>query len=452
MSAIQVAAEKPDDRRIPGGCPSGAALPPALQTLAFWRNPHAYLEWCRRRYGTTFTIKPIGKPPLVFMSRPSDLKDIVTAPADILHPGAGGSVVAPLVGAHSFMIAEEDAHLNGRRSILPAFHHRLVDRHAEKVREIATREVACWPTDTPVRLHAHLRALTLRVILLTIFETESERLKELHAALLEMFAITGSLALQEPQLRLLPRWRASWKRFLASREQVERIMTSLITQAPDAKSPARGILAALHASEVHKNDGSAIERIRETLMSLILAGHETTAGELAWALQLIAHNPAVARRLRDDLEADRGQYLAAVVHEVLRHRPVFLFTIPRAVQRPFAIAATTYHPPAQLVGCVHLMHHDPDIYRQPHAFKPERFLEHPPEPGKWMPWGGGRKRCPGHHLALLEIQIVLQAVLSQHDVRPVSPRLETARWRSVIVTPQEGCYVVLRRRSRNRNS
>jgi len=447
-----MSAHKTHDRHTPGGLPSGAPLTPALQTLAFWRNPHVYLEWCRRRYGSTFTINPLGKPPLVFMSRPSDIKAIVKAPAEILYPGAGGSVVAPLVGADSFMIAEEDAHLTGRRSILPAFHRRLIDQHAEKVREIATREVSSWPLDTPVRLHAHLRALTLRVILFEIFGAEDERVKELHTALLAMFSITGSLVLQEPQLRLLPGWRASWKRFIASRECVERLLTSLITQAPDAEAPARGILAALQGSEAQKSDGSAIERIRETLMSLILAGHETTAGELAWAFQLLAHNPAVAGRLHDDLDAGRDQYLEAVVHEVLRHRPVFLFTIPRAVQRPFEIAATTYHPPAQLVGCVHLMHHDPATYRHPHSFKPERFLEHPPEPGTWMPWGGGRKRCPGHHLALLEMKIVLQAVLSRHDVRPASPRLETARWRSVIVTPQEGCRVVLRRRLRDRDS
>jgi cytochrome P450 len=452
MSAIKATAESTHDRRTSNRLPPAAPLPPTLQTLAFWRNPHAYLEWCQRRYGSTFTIKPLGKPPLVFMSRPADIKAIVKAPANILYPGAGGSVIAPLVGADSFMIAEEDAHLTGRRSILPAFHRRLMDQHAEKVREIATREVASWPLDTPVRLHAHLRALTLRVILFTIFGADSQRLKELHTALLAMFSITGSLALQEPQLRLLPRWRASWKRFIASRENVERMITSLITQAPNAGAPAPGILAALQTSEAQTNDGSAIERIRETLMSLILAGHETTAGELAWAIQLLAHNPAAARSLRDDLDADREQYLTAVVQEVLRHRPVFLFTIPRAVQRPFEIAATTYHPPAQLVGCVHLMHHDADTYRHPHNFKPERFLEQPPEPGTWMPWGGGRKRCPGHHLALLEMQIVLQAVLAQHDVKPVSPRLETARWRSVIVTPQEGCHVVLRRRSRNRNS
>jgi cytochrome P450 len=182
-------------------------------------------------------------------------------------------------------------------------------------------------------------------------------------------------------------------------------------------------------------------------MSLILAGHETTAAELAWAFQLLAHNPAVMRRLVDDLDDGGERYLTAVIHEVLRHRPVFLFTIPRAVRQAFEVSATTYHPPSHLVGCVHLMHHDPDLYPEPHKFKPERFLQAAPNPEIWMPWGGGRKRCPGHRLALLEMRVVLDAVLSRFEVAPARRRLETARWRSVIVTPGDGCRVVLRRRA-----
>ena len=131
--------------------PSSPPLPSAIQTLAFWRHPHAYLEWCRRRYGNRFTVNAVGMPPMVMMSDPADIKAIVGAPANVLHPGAGGRAIAPLVGDASFMLAEEDEHLAGRRAILPAFHRRALDEHAEIVREIAAREVATWPLDAPMR-------------------------------------------------------------------------------------------------------------------------------------------------------------------------------------------------------------------------------------------------------------------------------------------------------------
>ena len=181
-------------------------------------------------------------------------------------------------------------------------------------------------------------------------------------------------------------------------------------------------------------------------MSVILAGHETTASQLAWAFQLLAHHSATSAHLVDSLDDGEDRYLAATVQEVLRHRPVFLFTIPRVVHAPFEIAGRTFHPPAHLMGCIHLMQHDPAVYEDPERFLPERFLAAEPPPEIWMPWGGGRKRCPGHHLAVLEMQLVLKAVLSELQVLPVSKRVETARWRSVIVTPGRGGRIMLRKR------
>lgn len=179
---------------------------------------------------------------------------------------------------------------------------------------------------------------------------------------------------------------------------------------------------------------------------MILAGHETTASELAWAFQLLAHNPATAARVVDSLDNGEDRLLTATVQEVLRHRPVFLFTIPRVVNAPFEIAGRTFDPPVHLMGCIYLMQHDPAAYDDPERFWPERFLAAEP-PDVWMPWGGGRKRCPGHHLAMLEMQLVLRTVLSELRVLPVGNRVETARWRSVIVTPGRGSRILLRRRS-----
>lgn len=426
--------------------PPNAPLPAAIQTLAFWRRPHSYLEWCRRRYGSRFTVNAVGMPPMVSTSDPADIKAIVLAPANVLHPGAGGTAITPLVGEGSFMLAEEDEHLAGRRAVMLAFHHRLIADHRDMVQEIALREVATWPLDTPVAIHPYLRALTLRVILHTIFGREDARLAELHTRLLAMFAVTGSLTLQEPQLRRLPGWRGIWRRFLIERTRVEEILVSLIEDGAHARE--HGLLSMLLQERHADRSKTSTRQIRETLMSVILAGHETTASELAWAFQLLAHDPLVTGRLVDDLDAGGEEYLTATIQEVLRHRPVFLFTIPRVVRRPFELAATIYRPSVQLIGCIHLMQHDPDLYPEPHRFWPERFLHAPPRPEVWLPWGGGRKRCPGHHLAMLEMRTVLETVLSDLELAPIGRRIETARWRSVIVTPGRGSLLLLRKRRR----
>lgn len=418
-------------------------VPSLIQTVAFWRDPHAYLRFCRARYGSRFTIKPVGLPPLVFMSSPADIAAIVKAPADVLHPGAGGSVIAPLVGHKSFMLADEDTHLEGRRAILPAFKDRSIQAHAGYIEDLARRELETWPRDVPVAIHPFLRALTLRVILHAIFGPETTRLRDLHKKLFTMLSVTSSLTLQEPQLRSFPVWNGIWRRFLTAQTEVTQAIDSLIRDEAYGEKHERGLLATLLDSP-----GSNAEQaeIRETIMSIILAGHETTASELAWAFQLLAFNPIVTSRLVDELGTGSERYLQATIQEVLRHRPVFLFAIPRAVQSPFLINDTTYHPPTHLVGCIYLMHHDPALFPQPEQFLPDRFLKKAPDPTQWMPWGGGRKRCPGHHLATLELSILLRAVLSRVEILPAAPKLETARWRSVIVTPGRGCRIVLRQR------
>ncbi len=385
---------------------------------------------------------------MVFMSDPADIKAIVAAPANVLYPGAGGRAIMPLVGEESFMLAEEEEHLSGRRTILPAFHHRRISEHAGMVREITTREVAKWPRGTAFASHPYLRALTLRVILQTIFGGEEARLRELHARLLAMFAVTRSLTLQEPPLRRLPGWRGIWRSFLVERAAVDEIVAQLIEEEAHSGARDSGLLSMLLGGEHPDNDQLTIRQIRDTIVSVILAGHETTASELAWAFQLLAHDPLIAGRLVDDLDAGGEGYLTAAIQEVLRHRPVFLFTIPRVVRRPFEIAGTTYRPPVQLVGAIHLMQHDPSLYPEPHRFRPERFLDAPPRPEVWMPWGGGRKRCPGHHLAMLEMRIVLETVLRDFELLPVGEKIETARWRSVIVTPGRGSRIMLRKRQR----
>jgi cytochrome P450 len=228
---------------------------------------------------------------------------------------------------------------------------------------------------------------------------------------------------------------------------MDQLMLGVIRRRRHAPRQPGDVLDILLSAR-HPDGSPASDRtVRDDIMSTILAGHETTAATLAWAFQLLAHNPNVRERLIDELDSTTGEtYLTATVYEVLRHRPVFLFAIPRAVARPIEIGGWTYTPPTQLLACIHLVQHDPALHQDPHTFRPERFLQTPPSPHTWLPWGGGRKRCPGHRLATLEMQTIIRATLAQRTVLPVSTRKERARWRSVIVTPHAESRIILRAR------
>jgi cytochrome P450 len=432
------------------GLPPSPPLPSALQTWLLWRWPFSFLPELRQCYGSRFTIRALARPPLVFLSDLAEAKEVFAASPEVLRPGEGGATIMPIVGEGSFMLADGETHWRGRTMLSPAFSQRAVDEHAATVRELAEREIADWPRDVPFALHERLRALTLRVILRTLFGRDVEQVPELHGRLLSMFAMTAGVGLTLPMSRSLPGSRSSWRRFLADRAAVDAMLLRLIEtrrERPDGHTDALAMLIAARDAEQRPLSTACV---RDSLMSLILAGHETTAAELCWAFQLLAHHPNVQHRLAGEL-ADGGRaYLTATLLEVLRHRPVFLFAIPRAVAAPIAIGGWTYEPPAQLLVCIYLLHHDPVVFPSPDAFRPERFLDERPG-ASWVPWGGGRKRCPGRRLALLELETVLAAALSAVSVQSATAAPERPRWRSVIVTPHAGSRVILHdRRARTR--
>ena len=366
----------------------------------------------------------------------------------MLHPGAGGAVVAPLFGEESFTLREEDEHMCGRDAILPAVSRLVARAHEELVGEVVRSEVAAWPLEEEFATHPPLRALTLRVIMRSLFGGGDAAFEELQVRLLRMVSVMASLLLQEPRLRYLPGWRAQWKRFVRQREEVDRSIYALIARR------RRG--AHMHCCDLldmllttQNPDGSPMSerQVRDNVVSVLIAGHETTASALAWALQLLAYSPVVQERLIEEIDSDAGDaYLTATIQETLRHRPVFPFAAPRAVVEPFELGGLTYHPPTQLLACTYLVHHDPAFYPDPYEFHPERFVDSRPDPRTWIPWGGGRKRCLGRHFAMLEMQMVLREVLATRTVLPVSSRVERERWRSAILVPRAGSRVILSKR------
>jgi cytochrome P450 len=434
--------------RLKGELPPSGPLPATLQTLGCRWVPFFYLEQCRSRLGGRFTVYPLDMPPLVFLSDPREIRAVLTAPASSLHPGAGATVIAPLIGERSFMLLEEDEHICGRRAINPAFHQRMVRTHTTMLEELVEREVAQWPLGEPLRLHPRIRALTLNVILRAIFGDDCPELQALHEQLMDMLTVTTSILLQEPKLRRAPGWHLTWRRFVKRRAAVDELIYELARRRR-AEGTGQSVDLLDMLLDAESVDGLPMSErdIRDNLMSMILAGHETTTGELAWAFLLLAHNPTVQGRLAEEIDAGVEEaYLTATVHETMRHKPVFLFTIPREVVEPIEIGGWTYPPPVHLAGCTYLLHHDPEIFPRPHEFRPERFIDEAPAARNWLPWGGGRKHCLGRHFALLEVKAIIRAVLADRQVLAASGHIEHPRWRSAILVPHAGARVVLRER------
>jgi cytochrome P450 len=433
--------------------PPGPRHPTALQGVGYWSRPLAFLERSRRRYGPRFTIRLPFTPPFVMLARPEEIKAVFTAPADVLHPGQGARILEPLVGRHSVILLDEAAHMEQRKLMLPAFHGERMARLSDLVGEVAQREVAGWPRGAPVPLHARLQALTLEVILRAVFGlAPGPRLDALRERLSEMLTHgdrpisllappAGSAA--ERALERLP----AVARFRAIQAQADELIFELIAERRVAGEDGDDVLAMLLAARHEDGSPMSGQELRDELMTLLVAGHETTASALAWAFARLPRHPEVLTRLRAEIDEGDDVYLTATIQEVLRRRPVLPNAAPRLVVREIEVGGWRYRPGVCLVANAYLVHHDPEIYADPYAFRPERFLEASPGTYTWIPFGGGRRRCLGASFALLEMKLVLRAVLAAGELRPGGD-VELPRRRNITISPSAGGRTVLGERRR----
>jgi len=424
--------------------PPGPRLPRVLQTIAWWNRTVPFLERCRERYGKRFTMRLLQTPPFVHHSQPEHLREIFTAPPEVLHPGEGAKLLEPVVGSNSVILLDERAHLSQRKLMLPAFHGEKMQRLSGLMREITERELARWPRGEPIALHPRLQALTLEIIMRAVFGLDSgERLDAMRRQLTGVLEFGARPASTLPALQRGRRW----DEFVLSREEADALIYETIDERRECSNERDDILAML--LEARHEDGSPMSpvELRDELMTLLVAGHETTASELAWAFERLTRTPDVLERLRDEIDSDGDDaYLTATVQETLRRRPVLPNAAPRLVMQPVEVGGWRYEPGVCLIADAYLLHHDPDVYPDPYAFRPERFLGQQPGTYTWIPFGGGRRRCLGASFAQLEMKIVLRAVLAQHELGPAMPATEGARRRSITLSPRAGSRTVLRAR------
>src|SRR3954447_1985860 len=380
--------------------PPGPRYPRALQLIGWWSRPTAFMERCRARYGRRFTIRLFSTPDFVMLSDPADIKEVFTAPPDVLHPGEGARVLEPVIGRNSVILLDEGAHLEQRKLMLPAFHGERIERLSGLVDEVAERETASWASGAPLALHPRLQALTLEVILRAVFGLDpGPRLDALRTQLTEVLTFGASpLSLMpEPPVKFGP-----VRRFHKLRAEVDRLLFELIDERRREHADRDDVLSMLLQAR-HSDDDSPMtdQELRDELMTLLVAGHETTASQLAWAFERLSREPRVRDRLVAEIDSGDGDgdaYLSATIHETMRRRPVIPNAAPRLVKQPIEIGGWTYPEGVCLVANAYLVHHDADVYEDPYAYRPERFLDEPPGTYTWIPFGGGRRRCLGASL------------------------------------------------------
>ena len=409
--------------------PPGPSTPPALQTYEWVVRPTTLLRRCQARYGEPFTLRILwSDAPMVFISDPADIKRVYGAGPDVLRGGASSAVLEPFVGPRSILLLDGDEHLRQRRLMLPPFHGDALAGWRETVARLARDEVASWVPGRPLRTLPRMQALTLEMILRVVFGGGDAELRE---------AIRRPLQLSLPRLlamSLLPHGRhGPWAAYMRQVRRLDGLLYARI-DAGDADASLLGVLRS-----ARHEDGSppSREELRDQLATLLAAGHETTAGSLAWGLERLARHPGVVARVAEGDDA----YLDAVVKEVLRVRPVLSIT-PRKVLEPFEAGGWRLPPGVHVTPCVYLTHRRPDLWQEPAAFRPERFLDGAPAPYAFLPFGGGVRRCVGAAFAQLEMREVLRAVAARFALRPDRPAGERMRRRSVTMTPSRGGRVV----------
>src|SRR3954464_8897551 len=297
--------------------PPGPRLPSFIQGMAWWNRPTAWMERCRARYGNRFTIRLPEQPPFVMISDPEEIKQIFQAPPDVLHPGEGARILQPVVGTYSVILLDEAPHLEQRKLLLPAFHGDAMNKLTGLMEELAENEVSGWETGHPFEVHSRFQALTLEIILRAVFGLDAgSRLDALRDRMAEILEVGTSVASVNPRL-----WRGffgltPYDRFLKAREKADVLVYEQIDERRASGERRDDILSML--LEARHEDGSEMSReeIRDELMTALVAGHETTASELAWAFERLAHAPSVVSRLHDEIDADDGDaYLTATIQE-----------------------------------------------------------------------------------------------------------------------------------------
>jgi cytochrome P450 family 135 len=428
------------------GLPPGPGLPSLAQTVWFTFDQLGFWESCRRRYGRTFTTRLAGFPPIVVTSDVDAVRRLFTG--DAMLRRHGNDFLKPVFGERSLFFLEPAEHLARRRIELSSFHGAAVRGYTDRIAELAQAEIAAWTPGKVVATHPRARELTLKVILELVLGVQDERLGEEITSIMDWLSTpVGNLALFAPPSITKRAW---WKRSSGpAYARVGRLHSLLgdhiarVRDDPalDRRSDVLSLL--IHAQREHRSELSDAD-LRDDIVTLVVAGHEPTATALAWTCDLLARNPDVGARLRERIASGDREYLKAAAKEVLRARPALPLSASRHALEPFAIGDWVVEPDALIFVDAKGVHSDPELYAQPDAFRPERFLDDQPEGYAYIPFGGGAHRCLGAALATLELELFLEALVTRIELAPAGPPVRATRRGPTLGPGRDGRVRVVR--------
>ncbi|MEH1975142.1 MAG: cytochrome P450 [Nostoc sp.] len=423
--------------------PNGPQTHPWVQTYQWLTNPLEYMEACAKRYGDIFTLRigPVFSPQ-VFISNPQAIQQIFSTDPKQLDSGASAGIKAPLLGDQSLLALEGKPHQRQRKLLTPPLHGERMLAYGQLTRSITEQVISQWQVGESFAVLPSVQTISLEVILRAVFGlVDGPRYEKLKEVLLEILNpkqpfVTAMMFLFPSLQRDLGSW-SPWGKFLNFREQIDELIYAEIQERKQQPDPSRtDILSLMMATRDEDGQSMTDVELRDELITLLVAGHETTATSLTWALYWIHHLPQVREKLLQEIDSLgkdpdpnailRLPYLSAVCSETLRLYPVAMLALNRLVKSPLEIMGYQLNPGTLVIPCIYLTHHREDLYPQSKQFKPERFLERQFTPSEYLPFGGGNRRCIGMAFAVFEMKVVLATVLSHWqmelaDSKPVQP-------------------------------
>jgi cytochrome P450 family 135 len=425
--------------------PPGPPLPALVQAGLFWAIPLKFLRACHHRYGDRFTVRVPGFGTLVYLADRDDVRTLLRGDPATYHAGEANLPIAEILGPRSVLVTDEEKHRRSRAVLTPAFHGDSVRRQITQMVAITAADVARWPVGTPFPLLPRTQAITLEVILRTVIGVRDEaRLAALRTALPPMVEIGSPLTLLPP-----PQWLrryGMWRRRAERQARAHVLLREEIVRCRrDPELPQRADALAMMVRTIDTGEYPMDDReLVDQLVTLLLAGHETTAAALAWSFERLTRHPELLERTTQAARSGDDAWLEAVCKESLRIRPV-VFQIGRRLTEPVRLGEYRLPAGVMLAPSIDLIHASDRYYPDPEVFRPQRFLDQRPDPTVWLPFGGGIRRCLGATFAQVEMRTVLREVLRRVDLAPATAPDEQIRVRHVTLVPRDGAVVRVHR-------
>ena len=418
-----------------------------MQAGRYVRDPLGFLTRYRERYGDIFSVRFPFFGRIVYVASPELVKAVFTGSPAVFHAGeANATMLEPALGPNSVLTLDDEPHMRQRKLLLPPFHGERVRRYGELIEEVTRKDMETWPVGEPFALRPHTQRITLAVILRAVFGISDEARIDRATRLIDQFSDRVTTIVRFPFLRRDLGPGSPWRRFVHARNELDAfIYEEIALRRAEGGSGEREDVLSLLLQAKHEDDAPMSDaELRDELVTIVGAGHETTATGLAWAMERLLRNRRVLGRLRESLAAGNGEYLEATVKETLRARPVII-DVARKLTAPARIGGYELPTGSFVVPAIAALHLRADLYPQPGEFRPERFLEEKADTYSWIPFGGGVRRCAGAAFAEFEMRMVLREFVTRAALRVADPAPEKVKIRNITLAPQHGTQVVLER-------